>query len=107
MKIAVITPVSHLKGICELIETKGDTFYLEKSAKEYVREMLLKYDLDTIICNPNEQKYKIDQELLKGTKVNLINSCSTGLNHIDLEYCQKNKIRIQCHKNDYELLIIL
>jgi D-3-phosphoglycerate dehydrogenase len=103
-KIAVITPVSHLKEIPKLIEKKGTAFYLEKSKKEYVREMLLKFNLDTIICNPNEQKYKIDKELLEGTKVNLINSCSTGLNHIDLEYCKKNNIEIQCHKNDYELI---
>ena len=81
-KIAVITPVSHLKEIPKLIETKGTAFYLEKSSKEYVREMLLKFNLDTIICNPNEQKYKIDKELLEGTKINLINSCSTGLNHM-------------------------
>ena len=103
-KIAVITPVSHLKEIPKLIETKGTAFYLEKSSKEYVREMLLKFNLDTIICNPNEQKYKIDKELLEGTKINLINSCSTGLNHIDLEYCKKNNIKIQCHKDDYELI---
>ena len=29
-RIAIITPVSHLKGINELLDSKGKTFYLEK-----------------------------------------------------------------------------
>ena len=103
-KIAVITPVSHLKGIVELLESKGNVFLYETANKLEVKQALLKHQINTIVCNPNQQTYKIDEELLGGTKVTLINSCSTGLNHIDLEYCQDNKIRIQCHKNDYELI---
>ena len=104
MKIAVITPISHLKGIIKLLKSKGNVFLYETANKLEVKKALLKHQIDTIVCNPNQQTYKIDEELLGGTKVNLINSCSTGLNHIDLEYCQDNKIRIQCHKNDYELI---
>ena len=103
-KIAVITPVSHLEGIVKLLFTKGKIFLYEESTKDQVKELLLTHNIDTILCNPNQQTYKIDEELLGGTKVTLINSCSTGLNDIDLEYCQDNKIRIQCHKNDNELI---
>jgi len=103
-KIAVITPVSHLDGIVELLESKGDVFLYEDASKDVVRQILLQYNIDTIVCNPNQQTYKIDKELLEGTEVNRINSCSTGLNHIDLDYCKQNNIEIQCHKNDYELI---
>ena len=103
-KIAVITPVSHLKGVPELLLSKGRVFLYEESTKEQVREMLLTHKADTIVCNPNQQTYKIDKELLEGTSVKLINSCSTGLNHIDLEYCKQTNIEIQCHKNDYKLI---
>ena len=103
-KIAVITPVSHLDGVVELLESKGNVFLYENANKLEVKQALLKHQINTIVCNPNQQTYKIDEELLGGTKVTLINSCSTGLNHIDLEYCQDNKIKIQCHKNDYELI---
>ncbi len=103
-KIAVITPVSHLKGIVELLLTKGKVFLYEKSTKPQVRELLLNHNINTIVCNPNHQTYKIDKELLKNTNVKVINSCSTGLNHIDLNYCKQNNIEIQCHKNDYELI---
>ena len=53
--------------------------------------------INTIVCNPNKQDFKIDEELLAETDVRLINSCSTGLNHIDLEYC-KNNIEIQSYE---------
>ena len=104
-KIAVITPVSHLKGINKLLETKGQVFYLEKNpSKLEVKKLLLKENINVIVCNPNQQSFKIDFELLDNTKIKIINSCSTGLNHIDLDYCQKNNIEIQCHKIDYKLI---
>ncbi len=103
-KIAVITPVKHLNGITDLLESKGQVFYLESSTKGQVRDLLLSQNITTIVCNPNQQLYKIDKELLNNTQVNTINSCSTGLNHIDLDYCSENNIEIQCHKNDYKLI---
>ena len=103
-KIAVITPVKHLKGVTNLLESKGQVFYLEEGTKNQVRNLLLSNHIDTIVCNPNQQPYKIDKELLNATHVTLINTCSTGLNHIDLNYCNKNNIEIQCHKNDYKLI---
>ncbi len=104
MNIAVVTPVKHLPGIPELIKSKGNAFYLEEGTKQEVRQILFSKNINVIICNPNQQTYKIDQELLEGTQIGIINSCSTGLNHIDLDYCKENNIKIQCHKTDYELI---
>ena len=104
MNIAVITPISHLDGIVELLLTKGTLFYFEESTKDRVRELLLTQKIDTILCNPNQQTYKIDKELLEGTTVSLINTCSTGMNHIDVEYCNKNNIKIYSLTKDMELI---
>ena len=104
MKIAVITPVRHLNGIVDLLQSKGDVVFYETASKEEIRGLLLQTPIDTLVCNPNQQTYKIDKELLENTNIKIINSCSTGLNHIDLDYCKNNNIRIQCHKNDYELI---
>ena len=104
MKIAVITPVSHLKGIIELLETKGEVFLHETASKQIVRDVLVNNNIDTILCNPNQQTYKIDRDLLQGTNVKLINTCSTGLNHIDMYYCDMHGIVVQHHKNDYKLI---
>jgi len=104
-KIAVITPVSHLKGIKELILTKSETvFYCEDWSKDKVRNVLLDFEIDTLICNPNQQTYKIDKELLEGTNVKLINTCSTGMNHIDEEYCKEQGIEIYSLTKDMELI---
>jgi D-3-phosphoglycerate dehydrogenase len=102
--IAVVTPVSHLDGVVELLESKGEVYFLENGTRYQVRELLLNNPIDTIFCNPNQQSYKIDEDLLWGTNVRVINTASTGLNHIDLEYCESVGIEIQCHKNDFELI---
>ena len=104
MKIAVITPIRHLDGVYELLQTKGEVFMLEEGDRLTVRELLIKEKIDTIFCNPNQQSYKIDEDLLRNTNVRIVNSASTGLNHIDLEYCESVGIEIQCHKNDFELI---
>lgn len=104
MNIAVITPINHLKGILDLVKTKGKVFLLEEGNKSQIRELLLSQNIDTILCNPNQQSYKIDKELLEGTSVSLINTCSTGMNHIDQEYCKENNIKIYSLTKDMELI---
>lgn len=104
MNIGVITPVKHLKGVVELLQSKGNVFFLEEGNKQEVRKLLLEENIDTIVCNPNQQSFKINRDLLKDTKVKLINTCSTGLNHIDVNYCDTHGIEIQHHKNDYKLI---
>jgi D-3-phosphoglycerate dehydrogenase / 2-oxoglutarate reductase len=103
-KIAVITPVKHLPRVPELLETKGEIFYLENGTKEEVRRLILEKEVNTLVCNPNKQGYKIDEELLADTGITLVNTCSTGLNHIDLEYCLENNIEIQSHTKDTDLI---
>lgn len=104
MKILCITPVKHLNGVAELLSSKGETFYYEGHKKAEIRQILLRNNIDVIVCNPNQQLYLIDKEILDGTSVKIINTCSTGLNHIDLEYCKSKRIEIQCLKNDYKLI---
>ena len=103
-KIAVITPVSHLKGVIQLLESKGKVFLYEDASKDKVRSVLLNSDIDTILCNPNQQTYKIDRELLEGTNIKLINTCSTGMNHIDVDYCKENNIKIYSLTRDMDLI---
>ena len=103
-KIIVITPVVHLEGVVDLLKSKGQVYLEENISKIDLRNFLLKENIDTIVCNPNKQDFKIDKELLVGTKIKTINSCSTGLNHIDVDYCINNNIIVQSHKNDLELI---
>jgi D-3-phosphoglycerate dehydrogenase / 2-oxoglutarate reductase len=103
-KIAIITPISHLPGVKELLRTKGEIFYLEEGNKNQVRNLLLSNPIDTLLCNPNQQTYKIDRDLLKDTNVKLINTCSTGMNHIDIHYCDTHGIKIHSLTKDMDLI---
>ena len=103
-KIAIITPISHLPGVKELLRTKGEIFYLEEGNKNQVRNLLLSNPIDTLLCNPNQQTYKIDRDLLKDTNVNLMNTCSTGMNHIDIHYCDTHGIKIHSLTKDMDLI---
>ena len=103
-RIGVITPIKHLKGVQKLIEQKGLIFYNENGSKSEIRNFIIKNEIDTILCNPNKQNFVIDNELLNDTQIKLINTCSSGLSHIDLDYCLKNNIKIYSLKSDFELL---
>ena len=53
-RIAVITPVKHLPGVPELLEIKGEVFYLENGTKEEVRKLILEKEVNILVCNPNK-----------------------------------------------------
>ena len=103
-KIAVITPIEHLKGVKNLLESKGEIFYLQHGSKREVKKLLIEEKITAILCNPNKQGYKIDKELLEYSSVKIINTCSTGLNHIDLTYCENNHIKVFSLTKDYDLI---
>jgi D-3-phosphoglycerate dehydrogenase len=103
-KIGVITPVQHLPGVKRLLESKGYIYYLENGTKNEVRELLVENKITSLLCNPNKQGYKIDRELLENSSINLINTCSTGLNHIDIEFCKQKNISVFSLTTDYGLI---
>lgn len=91
-KIAVITPIKHLSLYQKIKNDFGNNFYYfpDGMSKKYIRDS----EINILFCNPNKQGYYIDSYLLSDTKINTIITASTGTNHIDLKYCQKNNIKI-------------
>jgi len=88
-RIGIFTPVAHIDDIYPLLKSKGTIVVDAPHAdKNTVRDHLLEHKVNTIICNPNKQTYTIDGDLLAYSYVKTILTCSTGLSHIDLEYCQ-------------------
>jgi len=104
MKIAVITPIKHLKGLDQLLESKGQIFYHENDNKEVIKNSLIKNEIQVLLCNPNKQDFIIDKSFLEGTNITLINTCSTGTSHIDLDYCERKKIKVLSLTKDFELI---
>ena len=103
-KILVCTPIDHLPGVHELVQTKGQVVYQPYGGKTFYRKVLLEEKCDTIVCNPNLQTFIIDKDLLQATKVKTILSCSTGLNHIDSEYCDHVGIQVLSLTKDQAFL---
>ncbi len=104
-KIVCITPIDHLDGVREALAACDSEFICEPNlSKTELNKLLIRTKAYYLFTNPNKQNFILDEEVLKYTYVKVINTASTGLNHIDLDYCKKNKIDVWSLKEDYELI---
>ena len=84
-RILVITPVHHITGIVDTLESIGDVTYFDDPSIEQVISVISEYD--AIFTNPNKSKVFIGREVLNAaTKLKVICTASTGTNHIDKSY---------------------
>ena len=104
MKILCITPIKHLNGVFTELSKHGDVKYQPDFTRSDLKSYLNKNDVDWIFTNPNKQNFILDGSILKGSSIKGINTASTGLNHIDLDYCEENNIEVWSLKDDYELI---
>ena len=102
MKILCTTPVTHIEGIYEYMLEFGSVCYMPNADKNDLKQININ-EYNVIFCNPNNQNYVLDEECLQNFSGTIL-TASTGLNHIDLDYCNKLKINILSHTNDYEFL---
>ncbi len=92
-KILVITPVRHIKGLPEALESAGEVTYMDDPSLEEVVSVIGEYH--AIFTNPNKSKVFIGQEVLgAGRKLKVICTASTGTNHIDKLYAKKLGLRV-------------
>ena len=103
MKILCLTPIKHLDEVFEYLESFGRVDYLPDSSANVIRDTISILNYDVIFCNPNKQNYKLDEYILKHFNGTIL-TASTGLNHIDIDYCNEKGIKVMSHKEDMELL---
>ena len=103
MKILCLTPIKHLDGIYEYLESFGTVDYYPNMDEINVRGIIGSYEYDVIFCNPNKQSYKLNEKILQDFNGTIL-TASTGLNHIDIDYCREKGIKVLSHKNDMKLL---
>ncbi len=104
MKILCITPLKHLEGVYDNLSECGEIFYEPDLNVDNLKSTLQKTQAEYLFTNPNKQNFILDEIVLSDTNLKVINTCSTGLNHIDLKYCVDNNIDIWSLKKDYELI---
>lgn len=81
-RILVITPVRHIEGVAEILDSIGEVVYLDDPSPSQVLDLVGGFD--AIFTNPNKSKVYIGSELLtRATNLKVICTASTGTNHID------------------------
>lgn len=105
MKILCITPIKHLNGVFEGMQSCGEVVYQPEITYSALKDLLAAdKSIDYLFTNPNKQSFKLDKDLLQGSSVKTINTASTGLNHIDMEACKELGITVWSLTQDYELI---
>jgi len=103
MKLACITPIERIDGLSILLNSFADISYSTDASKCEVIKLIIDNGCTGIYTNPNMQGFVIDRDILDlGIKV--VCTASTGLNHIDVDYCKKNKIHIISLTSDYDTI---
>ena len=90
--IICITPIKHIDGMYEKLERCGNIIYEPEITKYKLKKALFDLRVEYLLTIANKQNFILDEEVLNGSQLKVINTCSTGLNHIDLDYCIKNEI---------------
>ena len=84
-KVLVITPISHIKGVKEILESFSEVTYLEEATYQEVKDRISGFD--AVFTNPNKSEVYLDKNIIdKGESLKCICTASTGTNHIDKEY---------------------
>ena len=103
--IICTTPIHHLKGLKRNLEKKGKLIYKPNINKKELKKILKENNkISVIFCNPNRQGYILNREILENSSVKLINTASTGLNHINQDDCKTLGIKILSLTKDFKLI---
>ena len=103
--ILCTTPINHLVNLKQNLKNYGRLIYKPNiSEKQITKLLMINKKIDFIFCNPNRQGYILNKKILNNSSIKLINTASTGLNHINLNDCKKLGIKILSLTKDYKLL---
>ena len=92
-EILVITPIKHIPGVIEILNSVGNITFIDDPSLDDVIKIISNFD--AIFTNPNKSKVFIGKELIDaGTKLSVICTASTGTNHIDKKYCKVKNIKV-------------
>jgi D-3-phosphoglycerate dehydrogenase len=105
MNLICITPITEIDGLYDRLESITDSFiYVPDVDRDSLKIMVEIFNIDYIFTNPNKQNYMLDGDLLQSGQIKAICTASTGTNHIDVEYCKHNGIKIISITNDHDVI---
>ena len=104
MKLICITPVDQIAYFKEKLINNFETSFLINASKNDLKNYLLKEKSEIVFTNPNQQSFILDKNILDNTSIKIICTASTGLNHIDIEYCLRKNIKVISITREIETL---
>ncbi len=92
-RLLVITPVRHIRGVVERLESACDVTYLEEATADEVLSRAGSFE--AIFTNPNKSQVFLGPEIMgaSGT-LKVICTASTGTNHIDKKFAAERGIAV-------------
>ncbi len=103
--IICTTPIDHLKDLKKKLKKYGKLIYKPNINKSQLKKLLKNNNkIDAIFCNPNRQGYILNKDILGNSSIKLINTASTGLNHINQKDCRNLGIKILSLTKDSKLI---
>lgn len=103
MKILCLTPIKHIQGVWGILESCGTIIYCPYSSASETMSIINKEEPDVLFVNPNQMSFKLDSSILSHC-IKTICTASTGLHHIDVEFCQEHHIKVLSLTTDYSVI---
>ena len=102
-KILVITPVHHIGGVTNILESAGEVTYLDNPTPEEVRQRIGHFE--ALYTNPNMSNVYISKDLIDaGEGLKIICTASTGTNHIDVDYAAQRDVTVLSLKEERQVI---
>lgn len=102
-RILVITPIRHIAGVTEILESTGQVTYMDDPTPEQVIAAIGNYE--ALYTNPNKSRVFIGQEVIDAAEsLKVICTASTGTNHIDKSYAQEKGLPILALTEEREVI---
>jgi len=102
-KVLVITPIKHIPGIWDQLSACMELTYIPEASLDDVMSQIQKHD--GIFTNPNKSNVYLGESVINaGKNLKVICTASTGTNHIDKFYANKNDITILSLTEEREII---
>ncbi len=101
MRILCITPVKHIPGVCEILESIGEVTYMDDPTWKEVEAIVASYD--AIFTNPNKSKVYLGSHVL-ARELRVVATASTGTDHIDGKIAEDLGIKVLSLAKEYDTI---
>lgn len=94
MRTICLGKIDHINGVREVLSSFSEVVCIPQITKNGLYNILGSDEKEFLFVVPNNLGFRIDAEILRVSNVVAIGTVSTGVDHIDLRYCEENNIKV-------------